>query len=145
MMVATLLLLAVSIGMSAQGADASSAGMCGDDLEWELDDNGTLTIRGSGGMYSYGAVGWHGLGAGIERVVFDGPVTSIGDYAFQNCSSLESVDIPSSVTSIGKYAFRGCSSLSSVEIPEGVTSIGQYAFQGCSSLSSVDIPEGVAS
>ena len=72
-------------------------------------------------------------------------VTSIGDGAFRNCSSLTSVTIPNSVTSIGDGAFSGCSSLTSVTIPYSVTSIGDYAFQGCSSLTSVTIPNSVTS
>ena len=55
-------------------------------------------------------------------------VTSIGDYAFYNCSGLTSVTIPNSVTSIGNGAFRGCSGLTSVNIPNSVTSIGSSAF-----------------
>ncbi len=44
------------------------------------------------------------------------------------------------VTSIGKYAFRNCSLLESIEIPNNVTSIGESAFYGCSSLQSITIP-----
>ncbi len=72
-------------------------------------------------------------------------VTSIGNYAFYNCSSLTSINIPASVTSIGSYAFYYCSSLTSINIPEGVTSIGSAAFYNCSSLTSINIPEGVTS
>ena len=72
-------------------------------------------------------------------------VTSIGDYAFLNCSGLTSVTIGSEVTSIGKQAFSGCNSLSSVAIGSGVTSIGNWAFDGCNCLASVTIPDGVAS
>jgi hypothetical protein len=64
-------------------------------------------------------------------------VTSIEDYAFTNCSSLTSINIPQGVTSIGSVAFFGCSSLTSITIPKGVTSIGNNAFFGCSSLRTV--------
>ena len=47
-------------------------------------------------------------------------VTSIGDYAFRDCVSLESVTIPDSVTTIGEYAFEDCDSLTSVTIPDCV-------------------------
>ena len=66
-------------------------------------------------------------------------VTSIGDYAFKNCSSLTSVTIGNSVTSIGNYAFEDCRSLTSITIPDSVTSIGYYAFCGCSGLTSIKI------
>lgn len=75
---------------------------------------------------------------------YDGkPVTSIGNYAFYNCESLESVIIPNTVTSIGNYAFYCCESLKSVTIGNGVTSIGKRAFWGCESLKSVTIPNSV--
>ena len=72
-------------------------------------------------------------------------VTSIGDRAFSNCSSLTSVTIPDGVTSIGSSAFSSCYSLTSVTIPDSVTSIGSYAFSGCSSLTSITIPNSVTS
>ena len=66
-------------------------------------------------------------------------MTSIGDWAFYNCSGLTAITIPESVTSIGASAFSHCSSLTSVTIPESVTSIGYGAFSDCSSLTSVTI------
>ena len=64
-------------------------------------------------------------------------VTSIGNYAFNSCSSLTDVTIPNSVTSIGGYAFNSCSSLTDVTIPNSVTSIGNHAFSDCSRLTSI--------
>ena len=76
-------------------------------------------------------------------IKFDGKVTTIGNRAFIECTSLTSVTIPDSVTSIGYGAFCGCDSLISVTIPDSVTEIGDYAFYGCSSLTSVTIPDSV--
>lgn len=69
----------------------------------------------------------------------------IGDWAFGDCSSLTSINIPNSVTSIGEWAFMECSSLTSINIPNSVTSIKRYAFSNCSSLTSIDIPNSVTS
>ena len=84
--------------------------------------------------------------AGISgSVTIPSGVTTIGDNAFQYCSSLTSVNIPDSVTSISNYAFQYCSSLTSINIPASVTSIGGSAFYGCSSLASINIPASVTS
>ena len=69
----------------------------------------------------------------------------LGDYAFEGCSGLTSLTLPSSVTSIGEYAFLWCSGLTSLTLPSGVTSIGKEAFHGCSGLTSLTIPSGVTS
>lgn len=65
-----------------------------------------------------------------EAVIPDG-VTSIGNEAFEYCSSLKNINIPNSVTSIGNLAFCGCRGLRSIIIPNSVTSIGKRAFSGC--------------
>ena len=83
--------------------------------------------------------------SGLESVTLSDRVTSIGNYAFSGCSGLTSVTIPESVTSIGGSAFSSCSGLTSITIPEGVASIGSSAFDGCSGLTSITIPEGVTS
>ncbi len=76
----------------------------------------------------------------VTDLVLPDSVTSIGEYAFYNCSSFTSITIPDSVTSIGSYAFEYCSSLTSIEIPDSVTSIGSSAFRGCTKLESITLP-----
>ena len=75
-----------------------------------------------------------------EFITYNGTtynVTSIGNYAFYNCTSLTSVVIGNSVTSIGNEAFSNCSGLTSIVIPNSVTSIGERAFCDCSGLTSI--------
>ena len=68
-------------------------------------------------------------------------VTSIGNGAFEVCSSLTNITIPEGVTSIDESTFSGCSSLTNITIPEGVTSIGNWALSGCSSLTSINVSD----
>ena len=103
-------------------------------------------------------------------LTFDQDVTSIGAYAFNNCTNLSIINIPDGVTSIGYGAFnncsnlfgvnftgnskltsiesatfQGCKNLSGIGIPWSVTSIGSFAFNQCSNLRFLSIPNGVTS
>ena len=77
----------------------------------------------------------------LESIVISENVKEIGFRAFYNCSSLSSVIILSNVETIGGDAFYNCSSLSSIIIPGNVKTIGSGAFYGCSSLSSITLSE----
>ena len=63
-------------------------------------------------------------------------------YAFQNWSSIETINLPNGITQIGQYAFYGCTSLQNINIPDSIDSIGPYAFFECTALTSIDIPNG---
>ena len=128
---------------------ADDSGWCGSNVTYSfVSSTGTLTISGTGTMYSYSDVSnwpWYNYRSSIKKVVINNGVTSIGDYAFTYCKGLTSITIPNSVTSIGYYAFSGCSGLTSVTIPNSVTSIGGGAFNKCSGLTSITIPNSVTS
>ena len=85
----------------------------------------------------------YATGKSDTSVVIPDNVTSIGDKAFYDFTSLTSITIPDSVTSIGSSAFTGCTNLTSITIPDSVTSIGSSAFTGCTNLASVTIGNGV--
>lgn len=70
-------------------------------------------------------------------------MAGIGNRAFEHCSKLTSVTIPSRVTSIGSEAFSTCSALTSITITDGVTIIDQKTFYDCSGLTSITIPNSV--
>ena len=73
------------------------------------------------------------------------PVKEIGSYAFDGCSGITSVYVPGSVELIGQRAFRDCTSLESVTLCDGLLRIRGYAFEGCTSLTSIVIPSTVES
>lgn len=110
---------------------------------WVLDADGRLTISSDTGMTGWEAKRYAYRGQ-VKSTEIQGGVTSIGNSAFQNCSSLTSITIPKGVTRIEEGTFDGCSSLTSITIPESVTGIGDYAFR-FSGLTSITIPEGVMS
>ena len=85
------------------------------------------------------------MNSSVKKIVIEDGVTSIGNWAFSDCSGLISITIPNSVASIGDWAFYYCTSLTTITIPDSVTSIGEAAFRFCSSLTSITIPDGVTS
>ena len=108
----------------------------GTNLTWELGCDSVLTISGTGAMADYSdwpisnCAPWYENHSAIKSININSGVTTIGEWAFYDCSSQSSVTIPNSVTSIGTGAFYECSELTSVTIPNSVINIGDGVFWG---------------
>ena len=129
------------------GIQKPKTGSCGTNLTWTLDCDGTLTISGVGAMTEwtrYQETPWYNKSSttgpvgfyNIRSVNIEDGVTSVGSYAFRNCSTIQSITLPKSLISIGEYAFRGAG-ITDLTIPSNVSAIGTSAFYGCDSLTHV--------
>ena len=139
-------------GKAAPAASSSSeaaiiaSGKCGDGISWSLDENGVLWLSGEGKMDDYESADvspWAKKRGRIVEVNFENGITTVGGYAFRNCSRLQKVTLPSSLQSIKQSAFNHCAELTSIEIPEGTETIDGFAFTGCEALADVTIPESM--
>ena len=152
---------------------SGTCGANGDNLTWVLDDEGTLTISGTGAMEDYGylVAPWYSSRSSIKKVVIESGVTSIGNYAFEYCDGLTSIEIPASVTSIGVRAFYGTAYyddadnwedgvlyignhliearpsllVGTYKIKDGTMTIADRAFKACEGLATITIPSSVTS
>lgn len=124
--------------------DYATQGRCGDKLYWEFNTyTGELTITGSGPMYdkypenTENPSCFAAFAGSIRSVSLPKGITSIGAYAFYNCTSLTGITLPGKVKTIGERAFNGCASLMSITLPASLVQIGPHAFGGCQKLDHV--------
>ena len=131
---------------SSSEAAIIASGKCGDGISWSLDENGVLWLSGEGKMDDYESADvspWAKKRGRIVEVNFENGITTVGGYAFRNCTRLQKVTLPSSLQSIKQSAFNHCAELTSIEIPEGTETIDGFAFTGCEALADVTIPESM--
>ncbi|MBR5513968.1 MAG: leucine-rich repeat protein [Ruminococcus sp.] len=135
------------IPLTASAASVIASGECGaqgDNLVWQFDSDGKLTINGTGEMADWDFdMPWNDYIFDILTVEIKSGVTSIGDMSFNNCTDMTSISIPDSVTSIGEGVFFDCHSLGSIEIPDGIKALEFSTFYDCTSLTSVTLPESI--
>ncbi|MBR5284002.1 MAG: leucine-rich repeat domain-containing protein, partial [Clostridia bacterium] len=118
-----------------------ASGNLGDNLTWELADEGKLTLKGSGAMADLPTAAdnpWVTYNEFITEAAIADGITSIGSNILAECVNLTTVSIPSSVTSIGDFAFRN-TGLTSIEISAAITSIGDRAFTLCEGLETITV------
>ena len=118
---------------------------CGENLTWNLTEDGKLVITGSGRMFDYSIdeykyAPWYEERANITSIEIDDNVTYIGNYAFYWCNKItdEKTKLPEKLEEIGEGAFKKCK-VKSVDLPSMVKSVGKEAFAE-SSLRSVSLP-----
>lgn len=116
------------------------SGQLGENLTWELTEDGTLTISGLGEMPNYWNsedYPWHRLRSEIQKVVVELGVEDIGNDAFAQCDNLRDVTLPNTLHYIKNYAFSACPMLTEIVIPKQVRGIYSGAFQSCTNLTAI--------
>lgn len=106
-------------------------GLKGNNIAFELDDSGILTLRGSGEMEHYHSKKtppWYEYRDLISKIVVEEGIISIGAQAFRTCSNVASVELPNTIKIIHGNAFQRCKSLNNISIPNSVKEIRAYAF-----------------
>lgn len=107
-----------------------------------------VTVRSGGDSYSTtidDALKRIGVAAfsecsSLESVTIPSGVTIIERSAFANCTALISLDIANAVVAIDDAAFYNCPILGDFDLPTSLQRIGKWAFQGCASLSQLSLP-----
>ena len=106
-------------GVQTQADDGTPSGTCGADEDganatWTLDENGVLTISGTGAIKGFS---FSSSSLSIKEVVVKEGITEIGRRTFQNCEQIQTVTLPESLTTLEEGTFLGCSGLKKITIP----------------------------
>ena len=127
------------------GAGTDIGGECGDDLRWTYSDC-MLTISGTGAMANYSSSNkapWNSYYESITSIIVGSGVTTIGSYAFDDCTKITTLELPSDLKTIGAYSFNNCTSLTELTIPPAVSSIDKTSFSGCTGITSLRYQTGL--
>lgn len=129
-------------------------------LRWEIYDDGTLYLKGiaviAPTFTSAADQPWRQFSQleqedsglwkpRVKKLVVEATVMALPAYAFQGCTDLVSVTLPSTMSKLPEYCFTGCESLTTVTGCMGLAEIGEHAFSGCSLLNRLEVSVNLAS
>ena len=142
-MALALMISCVSI-VSAEGTEIAG-GKVNNRITWSLDDQGKLTITGTGAMpdYKYEQTPWAAYQNQILTVEIGDGITSVGKNSFRDCAMLTSAFLPEGLTKISQYGFSHCDRLAQVWLPSTLKTLEANTFDYCYSLVSIDLPDGL--
>ena len=106
-------------------------------VTWELNSEGVLTIAGTGYMKNYEQgelTPWVGYKDKIKKIVVKTGVLSVGEYAFYECSSLTDLVVEEGVKELEHYSFQNCKKLKNVTLPSTIMHLEYDTFDGCTSV-----------
>ena len=127
------------------------AGMCGDDIQYVIHQDGRMVVNGTGAMYDYSNVSYNPWYADyrydVKSLYIGKDITSIGDRAFYNLWYLEKVTFEegSKLKNIKLVGLALNNKMTELELPFGVQTIGDASFRECNKLQKIVIPSSVTS
>lgn len=127
------ILFLITITFKLPSVEASNTYQFGDTATGVLDDNGTLTISGTGTITSDKIQNTDDkkyLKSNTKKIVINNGITGIESYTFRDYSNLTDITLPNTLISIGAASFTNCKSLTNIPTPDSVTSIAKSAFSG---------------
>ena len=144
MLSAVMIISVLPLSLTAFAEDVTT-GSCGPDATWTLDpDASVLTISGTGELYEENVVQYPAIPMVAETLIVEEGITYIPDFFFSRYYALKSVQLPDTLKTIGDSAFNSCTSLESVVIPDSVTAIYYGSvFVGCTSLKTAKLGDGL--
>lgn len=136
----------------AQGLSVIERGQLGDNIKYEVREDGQVTVSGTGAMYDFTTYAnceqkqtpFYKYDKTIKSVIIGNGVTSIGERTFYGCTELTTVTLPATLRTIGVSAFSYCLNLGSITFPAGLTKIDEMAFHA-TDIKDLTIPKSLSS
>ena len=137
-------LTSVTIGSSVTTINASAFCSCSNLTEFIVQNSNFSTLESGKILCDGNGKKLISYPSASGSVTIPEGIATIGDYAFENCTSLTEITIPNSVEIIGRNAFVR-TVLTSVVLPDSITEMGINVFWECSNLETVTLSNSITS